>query len=70
MVSEAVLQKNPPAVLDHDLRRHFPDLLKFESTKELEKSALYREIQPEVERILNAVVQEDLRDEGKGMRDE
>ena len=59
MVSEAVLQKNPPAVLDHDLKRYFPELLKFESTRELEKSALYRKIKPEVEQILNAVVQED-----------
>jgi endonuclease/exonuclease/phosphatase family metal-dependent hydrolase len=59
MVSEAVLQKNSPAVLDHDLKRVFPELLKFESTAEMEKSDVYREIKPEVERILNAVVQED-----------
>lgn len=58
MVSEAVLQKKSPAVLDHDLKRFFPELLKFESTKELEKSAVYRKIKPEVEQILNAVVQE------------
>jgi endonuclease/exonuclease/phosphatase family metal-dependent hydrolase len=59
MVSEAVLQKESPAVLEHDLKRVFPELLKFESTKEMEKSAVYREIKPEVERILNAVVCED-----------
>ncbi|MGC2238943.1 MAG: endonuclease/exonuclease/phosphatase family protein [Pyrinomonadaceae bacterium] len=59
MVSEAVLQKNSPAVLEHDLKRHFPELLTFESTAEMEKSAVYREIKPEVERILNAVAQED-----------
>ena len=47
-------------MLDHDLNRHFPELLKFESTPEMEASALYQEIRPEVERILNAVVCEDL----------
>ena len=48
-----------PGILDHDLNKHFPALLKFESTMEMEASALYREIRPEVERILNSVVQED-----------
>lgn len=44
--------------LDHDLARYFPELLKFESTPEMERSELYRRIRPEVERILNAVVGE------------
>ncbi len=48
-----------PAGLDHDLERVFPELLKYESTVELEKSAVYRAIKPEVERILNAIVRED-----------
>jgi endonuclease/exonuclease/phosphatase family metal-dependent hydrolase len=48
------------SILDHDLHQYFPDLLKFESTKEMEVSALYQRIKPEVERIVNAVVQEDL----------
>lgn len=48
-----------PAGLNHDLERVFPELLKFESTAELEKSDVYRAIKPEVERILNAIVQED-----------
>lgn len=43
-------------VLDHQLNIYFPELLRFESTPELESSELYREIKPEVERILNAVV--------------
>lgn len=42
--------------LNHDLNRHFPEILKFDSTPEMEASALYRQIRPEVERILNAVV--------------
>lgn len=47
-----------PAILDHALERFFPDLLKFESTPEMERSDLYRKIKPDVDRILNAVVQE------------
>jgi endonuclease/exonuclease/phosphatase family metal-dependent hydrolase len=49
-----------PAILDHDLAKHFPELLKFESTSEMEESDLYAEIRPEVERIMNAVVVEHL----------
>jgi endonuclease/exonuclease/phosphatase family metal-dependent hydrolase len=51
---------NDPSILDHDLARYFPDLLKFESTPEMEASEIYSRIRPEVERILNAVVMEDL----------
>jgi endonuclease/exonuclease/phosphatase family metal-dependent hydrolase len=58
MVSNTDFRAVPPAVLEHRLDRFFPALLKFESTAELEKSAVYQEIKPEVERILNAVVQE------------
>lgn len=52
------LADEPAAVLDHDLNKHFPELLKFESTPRLERSALYQEIKTDVERILNAVVVE------------
>ncbi|HVF30788.1 MAG TPA: endonuclease/exonuclease/phosphatase family protein [Pyrinomonadaceae bacterium] len=45
-----------PGVLDHDLARHFPELLKFESTPDLQASELWKTIRPEVERILDAVV--------------
>lgn len=55
---------NSPDILDHDLNRHFPELLKFESTPEMEASALYARIKPEVERILNAVVCEDFSEPG------
>lgn len=47
-----------PAVLDHQLEQIFPDLLKFDSTVEMEKSAVYESVKAEVEKILNAVVQE------------
>lgn len=45
-----------PSALDHDLAKYFPELLKFESTPEMERSELYAKIKPEVERILDAVV--------------
>ncbi|MFL6467824.1 MAG: endonuclease/exonuclease/phosphatase family protein [Pyrinomonadaceae bacterium] len=53
-------QTGPPELLDHDLNKYFPELLKFESSDELAKSAVYREIRERAERILNAVVVEDL----------
>ena len=43
-------------VLAHDLQKHFPELLKFESTEAMESSELYAGIKPEVDRILNCVV--------------
>jgi endonuclease/exonuclease/phosphatase family metal-dependent hydrolase len=58
MTSEADLQTTSPAVLDHDLNQYFPELLEFESIEETEKSTVYQKIKPTVERILNAVVQE------------
>lgn len=51
-----------PDVLEHDLNRHFPELLKFESIGEAENSVVYGEIRDEVDRILNAVVREDFSD--------
>jgi len=45
-----------PEILDHGLRKYFPELLQFESTAEMESSELYRKIKPEVDRILNAIV--------------
>jgi endonuclease/exonuclease/phosphatase family metal-dependent hydrolase len=47
-----------PSILDHDLARHFPKLLTFESTPELERSAVYAGLKAEVDRILGAVVGE------------
>src|SRR5262245_11713771 len=46
----------PPSILDHDLQQYFPELLKFESTPEMQASELYKKIRPEVDRILNSVV--------------
>ncbi|MDQ3131914.1 MAG: endonuclease/exonuclease/phosphatase family protein [Acidobacteriota bacterium] len=51
-------QTQTPEILDHQLNEFFPELLEFESIEETEKSAVYEKIKPQVERILNAVVQE------------
>ena len=58
MTSEKFKPADSPVVLDHQLTRAFPDLLKFDSTSEMEQSAVYQNVKSEVERILNAVVQE------------
>jgi endonuclease/exonuclease/phosphatase family metal-dependent hydrolase len=49
-------QTGPQSILDHDLNQYFPELLKFESTAELERSAIWKKIGPEAERVLDAVV--------------
>ena len=48
----------PPAILDHDLNQYFGELLKFESTAEMEASEVYRSIKSDVDRIMSAVVVE------------
>lgn len=58
--SPADSYSGPPCILEHDLNKHFPELLKFESTAEMAASDLYKQIQPDVERIMNAVVVEHL----------
>lgn len=54
----AVSIKTNPEALDHDLNRDFPELLKFESIKEAEKSKVYKKVEPKILEILNAIVQE------------
>lgn len=46
--------------LSHELQPYFSELAKFESTAEMERSALYKRLKPQVERVLNRVVQENL----------
>ncbi|MEO8073620.1 MAG: endonuclease/exonuclease/phosphatase family protein [Acidobacteriota bacterium] len=58
MVSTISAVKHSVSLLDHELNPHIPELLKFETTAEFKNSDLYQEIKSEVERILNAVVQE------------
>src|ERR1035437_8061314 len=49
---------SPPTVLDHDLNKYFPELLKFDSTVAMEASDFYKGIKPEAERILNSIIVE------------
>ncbi|MGH9949915.1 MAG: endonuclease/exonuclease/phosphatase family protein, partial [Pyrinomonadaceae bacterium] len=49
-------QVGTPEILKHGLNRYFPELLKFDSSDELESSSVYQEIREDAERILNAVV--------------
>ena len=65
MTDEIVSQNNSPEVLEHDLKPFFPELLKFESTAAMERSAVYQEIKPEVERILNSIAQENFSENPK-----
>ncbi|MFN2390856.1 MAG: endonuclease/exonuclease/phosphatase family protein [Pyrinomonadaceae bacterium] len=58
MIVKVSSEANAPSVLNHHLKGFFSELAKFESTKELESSDVYQKNKPEVERILNAVVQE------------
>jgi hypothetical protein len=44
--------------LEHDLARHFAALARFESTPEMKQSGIYQALKPEIERVLNSVVQE------------
>ena len=56
MVSTISAAEHSVSILDHNLNRYIPELLKFESTAEFENSDLYQKIKPQIERILNAVV--------------
>jgi hypothetical protein len=62
MTRSDAVQTGPPSILEHGLNQHFPELLKFESTAEMETSEIYISIRPEVERILDAIVVESLAD--------
>lgn len=46
----------PPSILEHQLNQYFPELLKFDSTADLERSELWEKIGPAAERVLDAVV--------------
>jgi endonuclease/exonuclease/phosphatase family metal-dependent hydrolase len=62
MTAKQNMTAHSVSLLDHDLNQYFPELLKFGSIGETEKSALYQKIKPDVERILNAVVGENFSD--------
>lgn len=46
------------SVLDHELQPYFSELAQFHSTKTLKASPLYAKLQPEIERVLTSVAQE------------
>jgi endonuclease/exonuclease/phosphatase family metal-dependent hydrolase len=46
------------SVLDHELQPYFSELAQFNSTKALLSSQLYAKLQPEIERVLTSVAQE------------
>jgi endonuclease/exonuclease/phosphatase family metal-dependent hydrolase len=52
-------EERAQSALDHDLRPHFSELEKFNSTKALESSPLYARLRPEIERVLAGVAQEE-----------
>jgi endonuclease/exonuclease/phosphatase family metal-dependent hydrolase len=51
-------QTGPPSILDHDLNQYFPELLKFESTADLERSEVWKKVRDKAESVLDAVVVE------------
>ncbi|MGB7926463.1 MAG: endonuclease/exonuclease/phosphatase family protein [Pyrinomonadaceae bacterium] len=59
-MSYAIIQpeREAPAALDHELRPYFKELARFPSTQALEASTLYATLRPEIERVLNSIVQE------------
>jgi endonuclease/exonuclease/phosphatase family metal-dependent hydrolase len=61
-LTSALIQTEARAssALAHELRPFFPALAQFPSTKALEASELYRELRPEIERVLGSIVQENL----------
>ncbi len=69
MPDDSILQTDSTEILDHDLNQHFPELLKFNSLEETEKSSVYQKIKLTVERILNAVMQENHSDCGLRIAD-
>lgn len=54
----ADIAENAASPLDHNLGPRLPELAQFASTKELFASPLYRELRPEIERVLGGLVQE------------
>lgn len=56
MISSSSNHVGPPNILDHNLNQYFPELLKFDSTSEMEASSVWQKVRPDAERIMSAVV--------------
>jgi len=54
------IKVGPPNVIDHQLAPFLPEFNLFNSTRELENSALYSKLENDIERVLGSVVQENL----------
>ena len=54
--------------MDHSLKPSFPQLSRFNSTRALHASAIYQELRPEIERVLQTVVEENLAPEATPAR--
>ena len=52
-------EKETATPLDHHLQPYLPELAQFSSTKTLEASALFQKLNPEIERVMNGLIQED-----------
>ncbi len=52
------LQPEPAKGLEHRLVEHFPELARFNSSREMMTSPLWKRIEPEVRRVMDAVVHE------------
>lgn len=52
-------EKETATPLDHHLQPYLPELAQFSSTKTLEASALFQKLRPEIERVMNGLIQED-----------
>lgn len=50
--------KDTATPLDHDLQPYFSELAKFSNSKTLANSALYQKLRPEIERVMDGLVQE------------
>lgn len=44
--------------LDHHLQSYLPELAQFSSTKTLESSAIFQRLRPDIDRVMNALVEE------------
>lgn len=59
LITTADATEHATSPLDHSLGLRLPELAQFSSTKELVASTVYRELQPEIDRVLGGLVQED-----------
>lgn len=62
------LETSPVVTLDHNLRPFFPELIRFNSSRALHASDVYKKLCFEIESVLTTVVQENMATEVKAAR--